>query len=692
MSTTPPPPNTVPGPDLTHARVHHSGQGPGLPKMPHTTPVVAPVVALLAASKPIAFNINFARITGDTKAALLLSQLVYWTRRGADVLDNDGWIFKTREDWEAEIGLSKHEQITARNILTGLGLMEEARTGAPARNCYRVMPAVLGAHLAQLVRTEPVQWSLLDMRTDSQDMRVMLGRQFAFYKVLMQVTTTCTSAIYLSKALAIQRRFADRQPQQSKNGPSQTLPWDTEWFRMAVDSTQADTGLSTSQQRDAKHKLCQIGLLHEAMMTHPRKQLYLRIDMQMLNKLLAGASQKTARQNRATAVELERGKRFTNNQSEWLTVNHSPQDEVKPLPQKIEGGEIMGERFSTNQSECIRRGHSLQDEVKPLPQKIEGGEIMGGRFSNNQSEWMAVNHSPQGEVKPLPQKHEPRIAEQHDGLNDPSSPAACQNRTTRMADSDKLDVRIPQGRWPVLARPMAGFSTPSCPVLTGLHAGASRAGQDYKEDYIKTTTTAQDPPKVDADPPNPGILTSKAVIEVGGEKAGSTDSAGPTSAAVVVVSSFKPDEPVLDGSWVWPDQLTQVEQVQGTRILNSLAKTGQLEDAQNILDELSGWIATGGVKSNLSYLRKLVETHQSTPGGLVYERGPDVRLRRERLAAVANRSLSDGVAVASKGPIKSLIDGVEGDGAAGTVVLTDAAKSGLAKARELLANYKKGST
>ena len=132
--------------------------------------------------------------------------------------------------------------------------------------------------------------------------------------------------------------------------------------------------------------------------------------------------------------------------------------------------------------------------------------------------------------------------------------------------------------------------------------------------------------------------------------------------------------------------------MQGTRILSSRAKTGQLEDAQNILDELSGWIATGGVKSNLSYLRKLVETHQSTPGGLVYERGPDVRLRRERLAALANKSRSDEAAMASKGPTEGLVGGVEGDGAAGAVVLTDAAKSGLAKVRELLANYKKGST
>lgn len=621
MTNTPPPSRTVPRLDLANASVPQHGQGPGLPKMPHTTPAVA----LLEASKPIAFNINFARITGDTKAALLLSQLVYWTRRGADVLDNDGWVFKTREQWEAEIGLSKHEQVTARNILIGLGLMEEARTGAPARNCYRVNPAVLGAHLAQLVRTEPVQWSLLDIRSDSQHMRTMLGRQFAFYRVLMQITSTCTSAVYLSKALAIQRRFADRQTQQLASGPQQSaqLPWDTDWFRMAVDSTQTDTGLSPAQQRDAKHKLRQIGLLHEAMMTHPRKQIYLRIDMQMLNKLLAEATKKSAYQNREAGGGVESGGRFLRNFGERMTVIHSPTKDPK--------------------------------------------------------------------TPPTSQPHDPAVQSKQANVSpdDPSGLAACQNRTTRMADSDKLDVRFSQGSWPVLARPTSGFSIPSGPVLAGLHAHASCAGQDYKEDYIKTTTTTQAPLKVDGEPTKPDILQSKVGIEPDGPE---TESVGLTGDAVVVVSSLKPSAQEPEDSWVWPEPFTKVEQEQGTRILNSLAKTGQLDDAQNILDELSGWMATGGVKSNLSYLRKLVEAHQSTPGGLVYERGPDVRLRRDRLKAIAARTQINTSAVPSKSPTTGIDNKVEGVGAADAVVLTDAAKSGLAKAREMLAMYKKGST
>ena len=622
MTNTPPPSRAEPRLDLANASVPQQVQGPELPKLPHTSTVVTPVVALLEASKPIAFNINFARITGDMKAALLLSQLVYWTRRGADVLDNDGWVFKTREQWEAEIGLSKHEQATARGILVGLGIIEEARTGAPARNCYRVLPGVLGAHLAQLVRSEPVQWSLLDIRSDSQQIRTMLGRQFAFYRLLMQITSTCTSAIYLSKALAIQRRFADRQPQQPTRGselPSQ-LPWDTDWFRMAVDSTQADTGLSPAQQRDAKHKLCQIGLMQQAMMTHPRKQLYLRVDMQLLNQLLETAA-KTGGQNRAAGIDVMES-RFSSNQGEWK--------EIIPL--------------ATN-------------DLNLLP------------------------HSP---------NHDPGLIRSPTvGTEAGEDPAACQNRPTRKPDSAKLDVRFSQGRWPDLARPKSGFSTPSGPVLAGLHARASCAGQDYKEDYIKTTTTTQAPSKLEVDPPKPDILQSKPVFSAGDADSGAM---GLSTAAVVVVPTLNSSEQEAKPQWIWPEAFTKVEQVQGARILESLAKTGQLDDAQNILDELAGWIATGSVKSNLSYLRGLVVTHQSTPGGLIYERGPDVRLRRERRAAVAAIAHKDSSPEASIGSVVSRGEESKVQEVAGPVVLTDAAKSGLAKAREMLVAYKKGSS
>jgi hypothetical protein len=91
------------------------------------------------------------------------------------------------------------------------------------------------------------------------------------------------------------------------------------------------------------------------------------------------------------------------------------------------------------------------------------------------------------------------------------------------------------------------------------------------------------------------------------------------------------------------------------------------------------------VKSNLSYLRRLVETHQSTPGGLVFERAQDVRIRRERLESLAQRSKIDQV----ESPSKS-----DAAATAAPVERSEKAKAGLAKAREMLAAIKhsKGSS
>ncbi len=269
-----------------------SGQHPPLlPQRPQPSPSDGQsqetILQTLAAFRPIAFNVNFARITGDAKAALMLSQLMYWTKRGTSVLECDGWIFKTRDQWITEIGLGRHEQSTARQTLIELGLVEESRIGHPARNCFRIIPQELGIRLAQLLRTETVQWSLLDIRNDAEHIRLLLGRQFAFHRILVDITASCTSAIYLSKALTIHKRFAAKQAK--PNISTAALDWSSEWFRMATGTTQDETGLSAAQQRKAKESLCGLGLLHEAMMEFPRKQIYLRIDTPTLQQKLVAA-------------------------------------------------------------------------------------------------------------------------------------------------------------------------------------------------------------------------------------------------------------------------------------------------------------------------------------------------------------------------------------------------------------------
>ena len=266
--------------------------------------VSAAFTSALAGERPIAYSVNLAKLTGDAKAALFLSQLVYWTRVGVNIEHHGGWIFKTREQWQGETALSRYEQESARSHLLDAGLMQEARIGSPARNCYRLVPEALGMGLSSLLDT-PVQLSLLDLRSRSeharQQLRTLLGHNLAFYRVFTEITPSLTSAIFLTKALAVQRNIQTAQANKIKINPSPTLnpsiPWEAEWFHLSPTTWFEETGLTIAQQRDCKQKLCLEGLIETAIQTHPKKRQFLRVDMnklvQTLEKNLLAKAQKT---------------------------------------------------------------------------------------------------------------------------------------------------------------------------------------------------------------------------------------------------------------------------------------------------------------------------------------------------------------------------------------------------------------
>ena len=84
--------------------------------------------------RPIAFHRCFVTITGTVTAALMLSQAVYWSKRTKE----DGWFYKTQEEWTEETGLTRGEQDEARKRLKSYGYLDEKRQGMPARLHYRV--------------------------------------------------------------------------------------------------------------------------------------------------------------------------------------------------------------------------------------------------------------------------------------------------------------------------------------------------------------------------------------------------------------------------------------------------------------------------------------------------------------------------------------------------------------------------
>lgn len=85
--------------------------------------------------RPIVFQRAFRDWAGSTNAALMLSQLVYWTNR---TKNPHGWVYKTMDEWQDEIGLTRDEQFAARKRLRERGLVEETRRGLPARLYFRV--------------------------------------------------------------------------------------------------------------------------------------------------------------------------------------------------------------------------------------------------------------------------------------------------------------------------------------------------------------------------------------------------------------------------------------------------------------------------------------------------------------------------------------------------------------------------
>lgn len=95
------------------------------------------VIALLdsMSDRPIAFNRHYVSIGCGITGALMLSQMMYWSKR---TKDRDGYFYKTQEDWEIETGMTRREQETARKRLRELGFITELKRGVPCKLHYKV--------------------------------------------------------------------------------------------------------------------------------------------------------------------------------------------------------------------------------------------------------------------------------------------------------------------------------------------------------------------------------------------------------------------------------------------------------------------------------------------------------------------------------------------------------------------------
>jgi hypothetical protein len=235
--------------------------------------------ALLATIWPllgrhIAYHRRLVDLTGNAKAALLLSQAVYWTRHGRDIAQRDGWFHKTAEQWELELGLSAREQTSARELLRARALLEEQRLGLPARLHFRLNLDMLGRQLAERVDTRLLTAPSTDWH-DRMLIAELLGPAVAFHRALVAVAGGIHGGLLLSRALHLTRLQARRQRDVWISDSA------AHWFEQL--------GLSRREQEAARRDLLQIGVWEERIAGIP-SSLFARVRLEVLVALLGDHS------------------------------------------------------------------------------------------------------------------------------------------------------------------------------------------------------------------------------------------------------------------------------------------------------------------------------------------------------------------------------------------------------------------
>ncbi len=79
------------------------------------------ISSIIGQNNNIPISTELVRLTGDYNTAALLTQLIYWQGKQKDL---DGWIYKTYEQWEKEIALSKFQTSRSVKTLIRMGILE----------------------------------------------------------------------------------------------------------------------------------------------------------------------------------------------------------------------------------------------------------------------------------------------------------------------------------------------------------------------------------------------------------------------------------------------------------------------------------------------------------------------------------------------------------------------------------------
>ena len=223
----------------------------------------------------IAFHRRLVDLTASVKAALLLSQTIYWTRHGRDIARTGGWFFKTTEQWKMETGLSAKEQVTAREVLRELAIVNEQRIGIPAKLHFRLCVDQLGALLSDRIgrASGRLDWA------DGAAVAELLGPSLAYHRTLAGIGGGVHAGLLLSRALHLTRLQSKRQLQ--------------EWICNSAAEWTDQIGLTRREQETARKELARAGVWEESLNGIPPR-LVARIRLDCLLALLAGNEPRSA--------------------------------------------------------------------------------------------------------------------------------------------------------------------------------------------------------------------------------------------------------------------------------------------------------------------------------------------------------------------------------------------------------------
>jgi len=86
---------------------------------------------LINLEKPVVLHPQLAKVLGGIEEAIFVQQLYYWTDKGKN---EEGWIYKSKKEWEEETALSRKKQDRVRKKLIEEGIIEVKKkkaNGAP---------------------------------------------------------------------------------------------------------------------------------------------------------------------------------------------------------------------------------------------------------------------------------------------------------------------------------------------------------------------------------------------------------------------------------------------------------------------------------------------------------------------------------------------------------------------------------